>query len=137
MSIETDVIAYLKNDGTLMALVGNGDSPITCRIYPLVLPQNYTAPAVTYQRISGPRVHHLAGAAGRAVPRFQFDIYGASYSSARAAADALRSALDGYSGTMGSTAVGAVMLRNDFDGYTDDTQSWRVTMDFTISHVES
>lgn len=137
MSIESDIIAYLKTDSPLMALVGNGDSPITCRIYPLILPQNWTAPAITYQRISGPRLHDLSGPSGRAMPRIQFDIYGSSYSSVKAVADALRSAIDGHTGSMGSTDIGYVTIENDFDSYSDETEIWRVTMDFIISHVES
>ena len=136
MQLEEGLITYLKTDSTLMALVGNGDSPVTARIYPILLPQNYTAPAMTYQRISGPRLQHLDGPAGRAMPRIQFDIYAANYSAAKAIADALRSALDGTTGLMGTVDVGQCTIGTDFDGYTDDTDTYRITMDFIFSHVE-
>jgi len=137
MSIESGLVAYLKTDTDLMVLVGNGDSPITCRIYPVRLPQNWTAPAITYQRISGSRLHHLNGPAGRAHPRIQFDIMGDTYASVRSVGDKLRIALDGYAGSMGSETVGVATIENDFDGYLSDTDTFRISMDFTIWHVET
>ena len=137
MQLEQGLITYLKTDSSLMALVGNGDSPVTARIYPLLMPQNYTTPAMTYQRISGPRLQHLDGPAGRAMPRIQFDIYADSYSGAKAIGDALRSALDGYTGLMDTVIVDKCTLETEFDGYTDDTETYRISMDFKFSHVEN
>ncbi len=137
MNIEQGLITYLLTDTDLMALVGNGDSPLTARIYPLLLPQDYTGPAMTYQRISGPRLHNLAGPAGRAMPRIQFDIYASTYSAAKNVADKLRAALDGHTGTMGTVKVGATTLDNDIDGYQSDVETYRISMDFIISHIES
>jgi len=137
VSIETGLLTYLKTDTDLMALVGNGDSPLTCRIYPVRLPQNWTAPAITYQRISGPRLQSLSGPSGRAHPRYQFDILDGTYASVRVAADKLRAALDGYTGAMGSETVGACTIDNDFDGYLADTDVYRVSMDFIIWHIET
>ena len=137
MNLEQGLITYLLTDTDLMALVGNGDSPLTSRIYPLLLPQNYTAPAMTYQRISGPRLQNLSGPAGRAFPRIQFDIYAASYSAVKNIAAKLRAALDGYAGLMGAVDVDRTTLESDMDGYQSDTEVYRVSMDFIISHVES
>ena len=135
--IEAGLIAYLKTDENLMALVGNGDSPITCRIYPIRLPQNWTAPAITYQRISADRLYNLAGPAGRAAARIQFDIMGDTYLSVKNTADKLRAALNGYNGYMGSIDVGNCSLDNDFDGYLSDTDIYRVSMDFIFYQIEA
>lgn len=137
MQLEEGLIDYLLTDSSLMALVGNGDSPLTCRIYPMLLPQNYTAPAMTYQRVSGQRLQNLSGPSGRAMPRIQFDIYANTYTSARAVGEKLRAALDGYSGTMGTVSVGQCTIETDFDGYAQDTDIYRITMDFMFSHTES
>ena len=44
-------------------------SLVVSRIYPLILPQNPTLPAVTYQRIDGIREDGIAGSHGLAHPR--------------------------------------------------------------------
>lgn len=135
--IEEDLVTYLKTADALMALVGNGDSPLTCRIYPLVLPQSWTAPAIVYQLINSDRLFNLAGVAGRAEKLFQITISGSSYGQVKSVADALRSALNGYSGAMGASSVGYVKLESDIDDYLEDTRVWEIMADYTISYIES
>jgi hypothetical protein len=92
ITIEEGIVYRLKNYSGLSALVGD-------RIYPLKLPQGVILPAVTYQRISTPRViTHDQGTGGLAMPRFQFSAYDDGYSSVKAVIKQIREALNGYKG---------------------------------------
>jgi hypothetical protein len=137
MTIEKGLITYLEGQASITAIIGNGDSPETIRAYPMILPQDWTAPAITFQRISANRWRHLAGPAGRNAVRVQIDCYAATYNGAKTLAEAVRGVLDGYTGTMGTFTVGAVSLENDLDGYNADTDIYRIVQDFIFSHVES
>ena len=101
MTIETALYSYLKDFAGLYALVST-------RIYPLILPQNPTLPAVAYQQISGPRVHAMGNDPGITYPRYQFSCWGSTPASAAAVAQQIRLAFENYSGTMGG--VGGVTV---------------------------
>ena len=130
MTIEEGLYSYLSTNVGVSALVST-------RIYPGTLPQNWTAPAISFQRISGVRLRRLSGPVGRATPRIQIDCWADSYSGAKALAEAVRSAMDGYAGLMGTTTVGSVVLETDIDFYEPDTNVYRVSMDYWISHLET
>lgn len=53
MSDITDVVAALKAYAPLQALIGNGDSPLTVRVYPIIARQGADAPYVVYRTIVG------------------------------------------------------------------------------------
>lgn len=100
-TIETALYALLTGDGTLTSLV-------SARIFPVLVPQGTTMPAVTYAQVSGGRVHATDGPAGLVNSRWQFNCWGVSNASARAVSDALRQAIDGYSGTTGGVTIQAI-----------------------------
>lgn len=132
MLVEEALHDYLSTHPGLSALIAG-------RIYPLVLPQKPTLPAITYQRISGLRVRSHQGPSGLASPRFQFDAWADSYASARTVADELRRALDGFRGMMGGAPgvrVDAVHLDTDRDLYETETRRWRVQADYFVWHEE-
>lgn len=107
------------------------------RVYPVLLPQRPVFPAITYQRISGASDMALTGATGLSHPRFQVDIWSATYAATQALADAVREALNNYSGTVGSVAIGSVVLQSERDQYESEPVAlYRVIMDFNIWHKE-
>ena len=69
---------------------------VSARVYPLLLRQNPTYPAVTYEKVSGPRIENLQGLSGLAHPRFQFSCFGDDYEEADSVAEQVRLALEGY-----------------------------------------
>jgi hypothetical protein len=95
LTIEAGLVYKLTTTAGLTAL-------ISTRTYLERIPQGATLPCLTYQRISTPRLlaHDTSGSAGTAHPRFQFDAWATTYSSAKAITDALRAALNGFSGTI-------------------------------------
>lgn len=128
MSLETELRARLVADGTVAGLVGT-------RIYALILPQDPTLPAVTYQRISGPRLQSLDGAAGRGMARIQIDSWAGEYLDAQAVAAAIRGSLNGFIGDLATLDV-VCRLDNERDLYEDEARLYRVTQDYTVNHSE-
>jgi hypothetical protein len=70
---------------------------IGTRIYPNIVPQKAPMPAVTYQQISGPRLHDMQGAVGMAKARYQINCWAESYAKSKELDEAVRLTLDGYS----------------------------------------
>lgn len=129
MTIETETHARLAANGTISGLVST-------RIYPLILPKSPTMPALVYHKVSGPRVHDLDGASGRALPRIQIDSWADTYTGAQALAAAVRGSLDGYNGLL-TTIRATFKLDNEIDDYEEDTKLYRVIQDYIISHTEA
>lgn len=114
---------------------------ISGRIYPLQLPQTPTLPAITFQRVDGPREHHFEGASGIAHPRIQIDTYARTYPEVVELAKQVRIALDGFDGAVGTVNIKGAWLRGDHDmddGLSDElvVDQYRRTLDFVIWHDE-
>lgn len=130
--IEEALYAHLSAYANLTALVSN-------RIYPKILPQKGTYPAITYQKISGPRLHTLQTDPGTARPRFQISCWAQTYNQAKAVAKQVQIALQDFSGVMGGVGgvqVDAVLLENEYDAFEDETGLYQVPVDFIIWHQE-
>ena len=131
MTIEKDIHYKLKNDADILALVSS-------RVYPMKLPQGWTLPAITYQRVSGARDHCLNGASGRARPRFQIDCWAEDYDGVKDLADKVRLCLHGFKGDIDTESdVGGIILEADRDIWEESIDAFRVSMDFIIPHFEA
>lgn len=122
MNIEEALYAYLSSYANLTAIVGT-------RIYPLILPQSPILPAITYSKVSGPRVNSKDGASGLAYPRFQFSCWAKSYGQAKQVAEQIRLALDTF-------PSGRAFIENEQDIYEPDTGIHHIPIDFIIWHTE-
>ncbi len=115
MSLETDLVAYLKADAALDVLLGD-------RIYPFVKSQAVEAvfPQLVYFIASVTRPRVLAGQrSGLTKTRVQLDALGATEAQAEGVAKRVADMLDGARGKLNNTTVvqGAVLdeERGDFD----------------------
>lgn len=134
--IEDALVAYLGRQVALTALIGAGDA---MRLYPDMLPEGIAYPAVSYFRVSTPRIHCLEGPIGFAQPRFQFSTWANKKSDVIAVAEALRHALDGFRGQMGEVLVRGILSDDemgDHDEYDGRTRSFHRVIDFHVSHEE-
>ncbi len=132
MRFEEALFAHLKDCTGLKNLVGD-------RIYPLVLPQKAVLPAVTYQKISGERLHELQGDTGFTRPVYQLSCLAETYAQCKAVAEQVRLCLQNHSGLMGGiegVAVGAVLLEGELEGYESDTGTFYINMDFQFYYSE-
>ena len=89
MTIEAGIYAHLIADSGVADLVAT-------RIYPLLVPQDATLPAMAYQRISGPRDHSHSGPSGLVTARMQLTYVALSYDGAKSLGEVVRAAMDGF-----------------------------------------
>lgn len=136
MNIETALDRLLSTTATVTALAGT-------RIYPNVLPQGSTLPALVYSKVSGARIQHLQGPAGRARSRVTIVCWGTTYAAAKGLADVVRRALDGYQGIISSggspveTMQTTILIANEIDDFDDSTKFFRDILDFIVNHAET
>jgi len=136
MVIEEALKTFLLAQSGLTDLIGQ-------RYYPLILPQECQLPAVTYEKMSGDRIHAFSADIG-ASPTIQLSAYGATYTSASAVFEQLRSALQNYLNTTmggaGGLSVKAVILEDEDDDYETDSkgtiEKYIKYGDFTIWYEE-
>ncbi len=130
MSIATDIRTFLLADATLTTLIGT-------RLYPLTLPQNPTLPAMTYQWVSGERVHTADGALGLSRPRIQFDAWATTYLVAESVFEALRKRLDAFRGAAGASIIQGAFFDSERDLYESEPKLYRRSVDFFVWHEEA
>lgn len=134
--LEEGIASYLELHADLITLIDG-------RVYALRIPQGATIPCLTYQRISTPRIltHDSSGATGDLIsPRFQFDAWAETLSSAKAIADVLRGILNGKTGAIG-TAPRAINIRvaladNEQPEYVPEIELYRCRSDYIIWYEE-
>lgn len=107
-TIETALFSILIGDATINSLIAT-------RVYPNIVPQNAPMPAITYQQISGPRDHVMAGPTGLVGARYQINCWASSYAGAKELAEAVRKELDGYSGTVNTRVIEVIILEDEGD----------------------
>lgn len=115
--IEDAMYAHLSTSTALTALV-------SIRIYPVMMPEDPTLPAVTFQRISNNPQWSMSGPCGMDNPTVQVDCWATSYAGAKALGDTLRAA-------MASAASYKSVQVADQDIYEADTEIYRASMDFS------
>lgn len=113
--------AALIADAAVAALVN-------ARVFPSVIPQDATFPAVRYMVVDDLPWNTLEGGHSRRAARVQVDVYAPKYLGAHALADAVAGAV----GSITGPAMTAVLLSRR-DGYEDVTGKYRVSMDFSMS----
>lgn len=131
-TLDEGIIAYMKATAGITALVST-------RIYPLVLPEKATLPALVVTRISTPRIvsHDTSGATGDLIsPRYQFDAWGASQAATKAIADALRAALNGKKGVAGGVTLRAALADDEAPEYDPETGLYRTRSDYIVWYQE-
>ena len=119
MYIEEALVSHIKANGI-------------SRIYPLVLPQKATFPALTYQKIAGEYEHSMGGDSGFAYPDYQFVCYAKSYAQAKETADILRKCLQNLSAVINGVNIQAVLIENEIDDYEEQTELYSVLLEFRI-----
>ena len=91
MDIAAALNKYLLSQSTVTALAGT-------RIYPLVSPVDCEYPLIVYQEISDIPYHAMGADASIYSPRFQVSVFAQTYSSAKAVAFAVKTALQAEHG---------------------------------------
>ena len=137
MLIEEALIKFLLAQTFVTTYLTSSDD--TKRLYPVIAPQNVTAPYIVVFKVDGPRDHSHEGSSHLANPRFQLSIYSTTYAEAKAIAAAVQAVLEGYTGTMGGAGgvdVNGVFYENETDLYEEETKLFHVAVDYKMWHRE-
>ena len=126
-TIDDALYELSKADSGLAALISD-------RVYPDLLPEGVTFPAMTFQEISLTPIYSQDGDSHLDTSRYQFDCYAVTRSGSRAVADALRSLLSGKRTSQSGFAIHSAFLANALSGYETGLNAWRYTVDYMISY---
>lgn len=129
-----NVVAALRAAAGVAALVSEGTSPETFRIYHEDRPQESRLPAVVYTITSRPDELCLDGPAGLQRVAVSIEAIADGTTGARALAAAIRGALGGVTGNFGGATVQAVWCTDETDlsEVEGEEKVRRVLMDFEI-----
>lgn len=129
--IEEGLFSYLSTYAGLVSLIG-------ARVYPDRIPQGATLPCLVYQRIDTARdlSHDTSGiGSDLAHPRFQFNAWATTKSSAKAINEQVRSALNGKRGTIATgVSINAALVADERYRYETETTLHTYESDFFIWH---
>ncbi|MBU8733436.1 DUF3168 domain-containing protein [Cytobacillus oceanisediminis] len=123
--LEVDLVNYLKNYQSLKDLVGG-------RIYPGVIPENGSKPAIAYNEISA-RGHHDIDVS---FPRIQFSCFSPRYIEAKQVRKEIENALKRFKGAMGDTRVIQGVVAGKHELYEHDTKLHNAIIDIKIHYWE-
>lgn len=117
----------------IYTLLTGATSPQLSEVYPIVIPQQASYPAVRYVRITSTRDmnHDEVESWVRSV--FQIDCFGSSYSEAVSTAETVKAAVNDYTGG----TIQKARLDFEVESLEGDTDLFRVMQQFTIWHRET
>jgi hypothetical protein len=102
------------------------------RIYPLLLPQSPTYPAITYQQVSSTSSHAMGTDSPLKVMRVQVNSWADTYAGAQSLAAEVATTLGRYRGTLADVRVLDILLDNEMPLYELDANARRVIQDYTL-----
>lgn len=126
--IEEVLHTRLSGFAGLATLVGD-------RVYPNIMPQNVTLPAVSFRRVTSRRERAMVADPGIVRGRFQFDAWASTYDAARDVREQIRLALERWDTTV-DTAVDTIFVESEVDLYEDDTEIHHLVIDFEVIYRE-
>lgn len=128
--MEQVIYTALANSAAIGALVGGTGA--NARVYPLLMPQGSSLPAVTYFRVSTDRIAtaSLSGHNARVNARVQIDCWADTYANSKSLASAVKSVM------LSATTFTALSV-SERDLYEPDTEVYRVSADFSVWYLEA
>ena len=125
-----DFVTWIKANSALTAVISG-------RVYPRILPQNATLPALVYSQTSGMPAITMTEVGGYTAAIFQLSCMGENYGEAKSLAKTVRGQLHGFKGTMGATNIqAAFQIGGDEDVYDVESEGNRVDLEFAIHYDE-
>ena len=116
--IEQTVVTVLTANAPVQAIVGN-------KIFPIVMPEGESVPALVYQKVGTDVINSLDGYSGLESIRLQFSCYAATLLAAKQLAQSVSAALDG-------SAMLKCTRTMEMDDQDPETKNFRVIVDFNI-----
>lgn len=126
--IEAAISDLLNTSAPLTSLIAG-------RIYPIILPETPTLPAVTLQRISQIPMYTLDGALGAASTRLQINVFGDDLQNVSNTEQAIRVVLESYRGTLSNgVVVSSLTITNSQTMFESDARLYYTMTDYLIVH---
>jgi hypothetical protein len=125
--------ASMMEDELFRALSANTalNAIVSGRIYPVILKEGSTFPALTYQRISSPAETSLDGPSGLSNPRVQITCWADNFSGTNGAL-AVRNAVKAALAPSRSASIQATRLLDERQTFESDPELYRVDLDFEV-----
>lgn len=132
---ERRIYTRLMASTGVTSLLGTTDG-----IRPIKIPQGYTLPQITYQRISTTPTNHSTGTTTSQQCRIQVDCWAAAYGSVKGLAAQVEGALSGWQSSTATPAVDMTHLVSVQDlpeapEPGQDTMIHRVSQDYLVDYV--
>ena len=132
--ISQAVFEYLKTRDEIVGRVGD-------RIYPIVLPQNASLPAIVYSPVLANYDSELQGDTGYVRQTMQFVCHDTTYKKSRELSRMVKRAFQDYHGDMCGLWIEAVFIKTDYEynGNTAlkyDTEEYMSSIEFDIQFNE-
>lgn len=114
---------------------------VSTRVYPLVLPQEPTYPAITYAKVSSQRIEAVHSDPGMAIIRIQVTCWALTFDSVKSLAEQVRLALERYGTAVTGTTIAGVTvydirMGSEADAYEPTLDAFASSIDFTVTHAE-
>lgn len=126
-NIEASLVSLLLSYSSVSDLIGT-------RIYPVMMTQGATMPAIVYNRINTYGEHANQTTATLITSRFRFDCYANTMIEAQDLASKVKTSLDAFIGTILSVPIEGILYADEFDGYDEDSDLAVVGVDFKVMH---
>lgn len=126
-------------EAAIYSLLTTTPSSAGDRIYPVILPEGCSFPAIRYQRISTVRWNTLDNANDTPNARFEVSCWAEDFPDAIILEVAVRAALAGFSGTIGDTTIQHCVPVDSRDGWEFQMSTaglFRRDVDFEIAYTE-
>lgn len=128
-NLAAGLFSALTADAGIAALIGT-------RVYPVMLPENPTLPALIYKFVGGRSTPTLT-TSGMQRSRLEIDCYGATYDDASALRSAVIAALNGLQGQLadGTYLQNADLLNPGLDFFEDEPRQYRCMVEFYLFYT--
>lgn len=120
--IKDDLNTFLKAASSVAAIVGS-------RVYPKMIPQNYSLPAIVHVITGESDTKDLAGSVMFTVTGVSITCWAAGYQNAALLADAVKTAM-----RTSTSYWWTAELESETDGYDQETNEDNVTLNYSIVH---
>lgn len=122
---------------TYLAAQAGITSICSTRIYPLILPQKPTYPAITYSEDDSNYTESFTGQTDHVQSIYQIDSWATTYAGATSLGNAVSAALKNTSGSFGGITIQrCTVLSGPVSVYEDSVEAYRQTYIFSIWHNE-
>ncbi len=128
--IDEAIYSILTCDVGVSALVG-------ARVYPIIMPQDGTLPAIVFSRIATDRELSHSGSIDVTKGVFQISCFSETPFGAKQLAKAVYSAMHGYAGTVGTEHVFMCKCINEVDAFEQDTDVFHVPLDMLVTYKDT